>query len=91
MSGRPRVSKEVRELVRKMIEANTGWGAPRIHGELVKLGIDIGERTVSRLIKRYRPRRPSQTWKTFIKSHWDVLAAIDFTTIEVWTRSGLVG
>jgi hypothetical protein len=59
-NGRPRVSREVRTLVREMATANTLWGAPRIHGELRTLGLDISERTVSRLLKRC-PRPPSQT------------------------------
>src|SRR2546428_6471967 len=63
--GRPPVSGEVNALVAKMAAANPLWGAPRIHGELRKLGIEVSERTVSRLMpKRYRP--PSQTWRTFL-------------------------
>ena len=58
--GRPPVSPEIRALVRRMAEANPLWGAPRIHGELLKLGIDVAERTVSRLIPKRRTA-PSQT------------------------------
>jgi putative transposase len=77
--GRPPVSKEVAALVRTMASANPLWGAPRIHGELLKLGVDIAERTVSRLMPKHRPH-PSQTWRTFIANHVD-LVSIDFFTV----------
>lgn len=78
--GRPEVSSEIRALIRKMTEANPLWGAPRIHGELLKLGIDISERTVSRLMpKRRKP--PSQTWKAFLENHVKELVSIDFFTV----------
>src|SRR5260370_21697361 len=64
--GRPPVSKEVRQLIRKMSRENPLWGAPRIHGELLKLGIDIGETSVGKYIVRSR-KPPSQTWRTFPK------------------------
>ena len=66
--GRPPLNAEIAALVRKMAAANPLWGAPRIHGELLKLGIDIAERTVSRLIPKRRPE-PSQTWRTFVANH----------------------
>jgi transposase InsO family protein len=78
--GRPPVSTEVAALVRTMATANPLWGAPRIHGELLKLGIAIAERTVSRLMPRRRPR-PSQTWRTFVANHVRDLVAIDFFTV----------
>ncbi len=62
--GRPCTARDVRDLIRKMSLANPGWGAPRIHGELLKLGIDVGETTVAKYLARPR-RPPSQTWKTF--------------------------
>ena len=63
--GRPAIPKEVRALIRTMSLENPLWGAPRIHGELLKLGIDIGETSVSKyLVRRRRP--PSQTWRTFL-------------------------
>ena len=78
--GRPPVSGEVNALVAKMAAANPLWGAPRIHGELRKLGIEVSERTVSRLMpKRYRP--PSQTWRTFLTSHVRDLVSIDFFAV----------
>ena len=79
--GRPRVPAEVRMLVGKMAAANPLWGAPRIHGELLKLGFDISERTVSRLIPR-RHKNPSQTWKTFLSNHVGSLVSVDFFTVS---------
>ncbi len=81
-SGRPGMSRELRDLVHKMAEANPLWGAPRIHGELMKHGIGISERTVSRLMpKRRKP--PSQTWKTFLENHVNELISIDFFTVPI--------
>jgi putative transposase len=75
---RPRVAKEIRELILRMAAENR-WGAPRIHGELLKPGVIIDERTVS----RYLPKRPSsddriRQWKAFLRNHRDALAGIDF-------------
>src|SRR5438093_7842821 len=79
-AGRPRVSRQFRALVVRMAQANPLWGAPRIHGELQKLGIEVAERTVSRLMpKRRLP--PSQTWRTFLTNHVRDLVAIDFFTV----------
>jgi putative transposase len=78
--GRPQVSAEVRALIRKMATANPIWGAPRIHGELLKLGFEISERTVSRLMPKRR-KQPSQTWKTFLSNHVGQLVSIDFFTV----------
>src|SRR5437899_5684136 len=78
--GRPPVNAEIKALVARMAAANPLWGAPRIHGELLKLGIDMAERTVSRLIpKRCSP--PSQTWRTFLTNHVRDLVSIDFFTV----------
>src|SRR5260370_29232591 len=66
--GRPAGSKEIRQLIRKMSRENPLWGAPRIHGELLKLGIDIGETSVGKYIVRSR-KPPSQTWRTFLENH----------------------
>ena len=63
-----------------MAAANPLWGAPRIHGELLKLGIDVAERTVSRLIPK-RPSPPSQTWRTFLTNHVRDLVSLDFFTV----------
>jgi putative transposase len=78
--GRPQLIKETRELIRRMSRENPTWGAPRIHGELLKLGIDIGETSVSKyLVRRRKP--PSQTWCTFLDSHLKDLVSIDFFTV----------
>jgi len=78
--GRPMIGSEVRALIKEMTQANPLWGVPRIHGELLKLGIEISERTVSRLIpKRRKP--PSQTWRTFLDNHFRTIVSIDFFTV----------
>jgi transposase InsO family protein len=69
--------KEIRDLVWKMAKANPYWGSPRVHGELLKLGIKISERTVARLMPRKR-KPPSQTWRTFLDNHVKDLVSIDF-------------
>ena len=79
------VSAEVKTLIRQMAEANVGWGAPRIHGELLKLGIDIGERSVSRFMPPKLRKPPSQTWRTFLDNHVGSLASIDFFTVPTAT------
>jgi transposase InsO family protein len=78
--GRPRVSAEVRQLIRQMSVANPLWGAPRIHGELLKLGIDIGQTSVAKYMARSR-KPPSQGWKTFLRNHADGVAAIDLFVV----------
>jgi len=75
--GRPPISAEIRALITRMATANPLWGAPRIHGELLKIGIDVAERTVSRLMPARRPH-PSQTWRTFLANHVRDLVSIDF-------------
>jgi transposase InsO family protein len=78
--GRPAVPKEIRKLIRKMSRENPLWGAPRIHGELLKLGIDIGETSVSKyMVRRRNP--PSQTWRTFLENHIKSTVSIDFFTV----------
>jgi transposase InsO family protein len=79
--GRPSLDPKVKAFVLMMIEANHTWGAPKIHGELLKLGIDISERTVSGLIRRNRPNTPSQSWRTFIKNHMSDMVAVDFLVV----------
>ena len=78
--GRPPVNAELRALITRMAAANPLWGAPRIHGELQKLGISVAERTVSRLIPKRRTP-PSQTWRTFLANHVRDLVALDFFTV----------
>jgi transposase InsO family protein len=82
--GRPKVSREVRELIRKMNLSNPGWGAPRIHGELLKLGIDVGETSVALYMVRHK-RPPSQTWRTFLDNHLRQLVAVDFFVVPTLT------
>lgn len=78
--GRPPVSKETRELIRRMNRENPLWGAPRIHGELLKLGIDVGETSVGKyMVRRRKP--PSQTWRTFLENHVTSLVSVDFFTV----------
>src|SRR5437870_6462498 len=78
--GRPSVPKDVRDLIRLMIRANPTWGAPRIHGELLKLGMNIGETSVSKYMVRHR-KPPSQTWRTFLQNHLKNLVSVDFFTV----------
>ena len=82
--GRPRVSYEIRSLVRQMSQQNPLWGAPRIHGELLKLGFEVSQATVSRYLPR-RPQNPDQTWKTFLRNHLECTAAIDFLVVPTLT------
>jgi len=78
--GRPAVAPAVRALIRRMADANPLWGAPRIHGELRKLGLEISQATVSKyLVRRRRP--PRQTWRTFLANHVGTLVAVDFFTV----------
>jgi len=78
--GRPPVSPETRKLIRQMTRENPLWGAPRIHGELLKLGIDIGETSVGKYMVRGR-KPPSQTWRTFLENHVKTLVSVDFLTV----------
>jgi len=78
--GRPRTPAEIRQLIREMSIANPLWGAPRIHGELLKLGIDVGQTTVAKyMAKRSRP--PSQGWRTFLRNHADGIASMDLFVV----------
>jgi hypothetical protein len=75
--GRPAIPKEVRELIRNMSRGNPLWGAPQIHGELLKLGSEIGETSVGKYLVRHR-RPPSQTWRTFLDNHLKSLVSVGF-------------
>ncbi|MFN2196909.1 MAG: integrase core domain-containing protein [Anaerolineales bacterium] len=83
-AGRPGTGKDIRDLVRRMANANPTWGSPRVHGELQKLGIKISERTVARLMPRKR-KPPSQTWRTFLDNHVKDLVSIDFFVVPTAT------
>jgi hypothetical protein len=78
--GRPPVCQETRKLIRQMSRENPLWGAPRIHGELHKLGIDIGETSVAKYMVRGR-KPPSQTWRTFLWNHFQTMVSVDFFTV----------
>src|SRR5467141_491858 len=80
IGGRPPVTAEIKALVARLATANPLWGAPRIHGELLKLGFHVAERTVSRLIPKRRTP-PSQTWRTFLTNHVPDLVSLDFFTV----------
>jgi transposase InsO family protein len=78
--GRPKTPLEIRQLIRDMSLANPLWGAPRIHGELLMLGIDVGQTTAAKYM--VRPRRPpSQGWKTFCRNHADGIASMDLFVV----------
>lgn len=83
-SGRPKVSTELRSLIQQMGKQNPLWGAPRIHGELLKLGFDVSQATVSRYMPR-RPRDPNQRWKSFLANHRYCMASIDFLVVPTAT------
>jgi transposase InsO family protein len=78
--GRPTVAPEIRRLIREMSIANPLWGAPRIHGELLKLGIEIGQTSVAKYMARRRDP-PSQGWRTFLRNHADGIAAMDLFVV----------
>ena len=79
--GRPSTPAEIRDLIREMNIANPLWGAPRIHGELLKLGIDVGQTTVAKYMAKTRQCPPSQGWKTFLVNHADGIAAMDLFVV----------
>ena len=81
--GRPRLTLDERKLIHEMAQDNPTWGAPRIHDELVKLGIEVSPTTVAKYMQRARP--PSQTWKTFLQNHAHEIVSIDFFTVPTWT------
>jgi transposase InsO family protein len=82
--GRPKIGTEIRDLIRRMSKANPLWGAPRIHGELLKLGIKISQVTVGRWMP-WRPKVPSPTWRSFLRNHLPDLAAIDMFVVATAT------
>ena len=85
--GRPKISEEIRALIRRMAEENSEWGAPKIHGELLKLGFEVSERTVARYLRRVRPRRidPAKRWLSFLANHREGVVAFDFLTVPTLT------
>src|ERR1700731_1050650 len=90
LGGRPRIAKEVRDLIRRMSFENPLWGAPKIHGELLKLGIEVAQSTVSRYMVP-RQGRPVQTWKTFLCDHAEGIASIDLFVVPTVAFEQLFG
>ena len=82
--GRPKMSTEIRDLIRRMTKANPLWGAPRIHGELLKLGIKISQATVGRYMP-WRPQVPSPAWRSFLHNHLTAIVAIDMFVVATAT------
>ena len=84
--GRPKTTAEIRGLIRRMAEENPTWGAPKIHGELMKLGFVVAERTVARHLRHVRRRGdPAKRWLAFLQNHREVIAALDFFTVPTVT------
>jgi transposase InsO family protein len=83
-AGRPKIDRGLSDLIRRMCRENPLWGAPRIHGELLMLGFDVAQSTVSKYMMRRR-KRPSQSWKTFLRNHAEAIAAIDMCVVPTVT------
>jgi putative transposase len=93
--GRPSTPEQARELILKIAAQNRTWGYTRIQGTLQNLGYEIGRGTIAKVLKEAGvdsapERQKKTTWKEFLRTHWDVLAAADFFSAEVWTATGLV-
>ena len=93
--GRPRIRQEIVDLALRFAQENPTWGYDRIQGALANVGFHISDTTVSNILKAHgiepAPDRQRRTaWSTFLEAHWDTISAAGFTTVEVWTRSGLV-
>jgi putative transposase len=94
-TGRPRIRQIIVDLTLQFARENPTWGYDRIQGALANVGYHISDTTVGNILKQHGiepapTRQRTGSWETFLKSHWDVMAAIDFTTVEVWTKNGLV-
>jgi transposase len=84
--GRPKITAEIRALIHRMAEENPGWGTPKIHGELQKLGFVLSERTVARYLRRVQRRGdPRKQWLAFLQNHREVIVAFDFFTVPTVT------
>ena len=91
--GRPKISLEIRQSIRRMKADNPSWGAPRIHGELLQLGFEISEPTVSRYLhrlKRHHDEGKAKRWLAFLSNHREVIAAFDFFTVPTLTFRVLI-
>ena len=89
------MAPQIVELALRIARESPTWGYRRIQGALCNLGHDVSATTVANILKDHGiepapDRRRQSTWKSFLAAHWDVLASVDFTTIEIWTKSGLV-
>ncbi|QDU82463.1 hypothetical protein Pla110_42200 [Polystyrenella longa] len=92
--GRPRIRTEIVELILRFAKENPTWGADRIQGALSNVGFHITDTTVRNVLQANgiepAPDRPaSMSWQTFLKAHWEAIFAVDFTTVEVWKKTGL--
>ena len=84
--GRPRITQEIRVLIQRLAHENPDWGAPRIHGELQKLGFAVCERTVARYLRRIQRRDdPGKRWLAFLRNHREAIVALDFFTVPTAT------
>ena len=84
--GRPKITEEIRMLITRIADENANWGAPKVHGELLKLGFAISERTVARYLRRIRRRGdPGQQWLAFLRNHREAIVAFDFFTVPTLT------
>ena len=84
--GRPKITEEIRALIRRLAEQNPDWGAPKIHGELLKLGFVVSERSVARYLRRVERRGdPAKRWLAFLRNHREVIVAFDFFTVPTVT------
>ncbi len=91
-SGRPKVSEEIRTLIRTMATENAGWGAPRIHGELLELEFEVSERTVARYLRCLRHRGdPAKRWLAFLANHREVIVALELFSVPTLTFQLLYG
>ncbi len=93
--GRPKIRQIIVDLTLQFARENPTWGYDRIQGALDNVGYHISDTTVGNILKQHGiepapTRQRTGSWETFLKAHWDVIAAIDFTTVEVWTKNGLV-
>jgi transposase InsO family protein len=90
--GRPRIAEELRLLIRRLAQDNPDWGAPKIHGELLKLGFVLDERTVGRYLRRTDRRGdPGKKWLAFLRNHREAIVALDFFTVPTATFRVLYG
>jgi hypothetical protein len=84
--GRAKISEEIRALIQRLAQENPDWGAPKIHGELLKLGFIVSERTLTRYLRCMRRRDdPGKSWLTFLQNHTEVIVAFDFFTVPTLT------